>query len=245
MMNAERRSSNRVQVNGLVPASILAIGVLFLGTSAADAAPIGCGFGGNWGEIGGEGCEFLSSEGGMQSTRYQWDDYFLELTLFNVNGSFEITISDNVMSNEEFQSRLSESLGSYTCIPLVDGSDGCRDFFFEAPPREGSETHWTNYALTIDWLTWLGDPNVDPARIRLLHNIGSIPGNSFDEDMCLQAQREVPNYIPCTASTNPFISSGNTDFQSFTPALVQVPEPATLLLFGIGASGVLYRRLRA
>ena len=244
-MNAECRSSSHLQVRGLVTASMLAVGILFLGTSPVHAVPIGCGFGGSWGEGGDEGCEFVASEGGTQTTRYEWGDYFLELTLYNVDGSFEITIDDAVMSNEGFQNRLSESLGGYACIPLVDGSDGCRDFFFDAPPREGQETHWTNYALTIDWLSWLGDPYTDPARIRLLHNIGSIPGNGYDEDMCVQAQNEVPNYIPCTASTDPFISSGDTDFQSFTPALAPVPEPATLLLFGIGASGVLYRRLRA
>jgi hypothetical protein len=245
MTTAERRTPTRLAVRGLVTASMLAVGILLLGTAPVEAGPIACGYGDNWGESGDDGCAFLSSEGGTQTTQYQWDDYFLELTLFNVGASFDITITDNVMSNEEFQNRLSESLGGYTCIPLVDGSDGCRDFFFDVPDREGDDfTRWTNYALTIDWLSWLGNPDVDPTRIRLLHNIGSIPGNGYDEDMCEQAANQVPNYIPCRASTDPFITSGDTDFQSFTPALAPVPEPATLLLFGIGASGVLYRRLR-
>jgi len=245
MTTAEPSTPPRLTVRGLVTASMLAAGLLLLGAAPVQAGPIACGFGDNWGE-GGEGCSFLSSEGGTQTTQYQWDDYFLELTLFNVGSTFNITITDAVMSNEEFQSRLSESLGGYTCIPLVDGSDGCRDFFFETEERvEEDLTRWTNYALTIDWLSWLGNPDTSPTRIRLLHNIGSIPGNGYDEDMCEQAENEVPNYIPCTASTDPFITSGDTDFQSFTPALAPVPEPATLLLLGMGAAGVVYRRLRA
>jgi hypothetical protein len=234
----------------------LAFGLLFVGTPAAEAIPItvSCGFGTSYGGEGEtSGCENVSNSEGTQISQFHWNEYFVELTLYNVapGEGFFIEITDNEMTEEEFASRLPEAFSDYTCIPLAAGSPGCRDFFFEAPDRlQGSTALWTNYALTIDWQTWISDDPtdprfIDPDQIHLLHNIGSIPGNGYDEDMCLQAENGVPNYIPCTASLEPFISSGDTDFQSFTPVLVPVPEPATLLLFGIGATGLIYRRLRS
>jgi hypothetical protein len=238
----------------LLQAVLMGLVLVPLGTVAVETAPtsITCGFGGYYGS-GSEGCTPLAGGEGTQTARFGWGDYFFDLTLFDPQGDFEITLTDNPMSQSEFKSRLGhEDFGdfsvqshlptSYRCIPMVGGrGQTCRDFYVEAPDREAiPEFHWDKYEFTIDW-DWISPESASDRRHTVLHDIGGTISDHYDEDMCLQADLGVPGYRPCEYSPFPFIRSGDTDFQSFTAAVTTVPEPGLLSLFGASAIALWYR----
>lgn len=239
---------------GLATAA-LAVGWLTAAAPAAFAEPItiSCGYGSNWGETGSEGCEALDQGEGFQSSQFAWDNYFFDLTLFDVEGSGNISVTDNPMSQAQFQFKISDfedfgvasHLGSYVCIPMVapNGSDPgdapCRDFAISA---EGQLT-WARYEFKIDW-AWDSHGNGydgSNGRARVLRDFND--DGFYDEDMCLAAGDDLgeDNYVPCEYSQFPFIISGDTDFSTVTPAIA-VPEPGTLALFGGALAALWYRR---
>ena len=126
--------------------------------------------------------------------------------------------------------------------PCVELIAPCRDFVLSGYP---STNQWSAYLFTIGWLYDSennGFANTPANLVTVLHDIGRLNnGNNYDEDMCL-------GYNNCAYSgvNDPEISSGDTDFQSFTPAITRsvVPEPATMMLMGAGLAGILYRRRR-
>jgi hypothetical protein len=141
-------------------------------------------------------------------------------------------VSDNAMDSEEFASRSAGLDGSYECVQLT-ATGGCIDFFLSGYP---STRQWDSYTFEIHWDKFESTQVFDEETLRVLHNIGAIPGDAYDEDMCL-------TYENCVVELDPGIRSGDTDFQSFTAAIA-TPEPATLMLLGTGLSGFLFRSRR-
>ena len=72
----------------LLHAAGLALVLVPLGSVAVQTAPISCGFGGSFGYGGGEGgsCQAISNNNGTQTNRFNWGDYFVEITLKDVVG---------------------------------------------------------------------------------------------------------------------------------------------------------------
>jgi hypothetical protein len=245
----------------IAAATALACGMLLLFAPASYAEPItiSCGFGSNWGETGSDGCEALDTGDGFQSSQFEWGEYLFELTLFNVDGTGNVNVTDNPMSESQFQFKLNDEiifedfgvashLGNYVCIPMVapNGSDPndapCRDFAIDA---EGSLT-WQRYEFKIDW-SWDSHNNGYDGSGGLARVLRDFNDDGFyDEDMCLQAGRDLgeDNYVPCEYSQFPFIISGDTDFSTVTPAIAAVPEPGALALVGSGLIAMWYRKRR-
>ena len=218
----------------------LAAFLIPLGSVAVQTAPLQCGFGAYYGYnayIGeGQGCAASSPT----SNRYEWGDYYVLLTLDDPDGDFFITITDNQMTDAQFETR-DGMFEDYQCIALTDGGP-CIDFHVQPSVTENA---WSHYTIEIHWNLWEGQPEYDSSLVRILHDIGDTGTNAYDEDMCVEAQED-DSYDPCVFDPDPGIRSGNTDFRSFTAALApsQVPEPSTMILLGTGIATAVVRGRR-
>jgi len=228
----------------LLPAAVLALFLVPLGSEVVQTAPIQCGFG-----------SYYTSDycgGTADSATYSFPGYDFVLTFIGRMGNFFVTITDAPLDQSTFDARAANLAASnghvYDCIPLVNPSftsSPCRDFVFSGYPSPTNQ--WSGYTFTIGWFydsEHNGFSNTAANLVTVLHDIGRVnDGNDYDEDMCLQ-------YHNCSYSAeivnDPEISSGDTDFQSFTPAITRsvVPEPATMMLMGAGLGAILYRRRR-
>ena len=263
MLTVEHQTSAAFTFTGIARAGVIAALLAFVSPVAASAEPISCGYG----ESGyPPNCGWSSGEGSETAT-FDWDDYFFELTLYGVSGFGDITITDNPMSESDFQSKLEDEViidfeeittfahtptphaGSYVCIPMVEpnGADPldapCRDFAIVADDT----LSWENYAFKIDW-NWDSHNNGydgSDGRARVLRDHSNDGYGFYDEDMCIQAELVGGNYVPCEYSPFPFIISGDTDFSTVTPALALVPEPAAMALLGSGVIALWHRRRSA
>jgi hypothetical protein len=232
----------------LLPAAVLALFLVPLGSEVVQTAPIQCGFGSYY-------TSDYCSGGTADSATYNFGAYQFVLTFMGRVGNFFVTINDAFLDQATFDQRAADVAAlygrQYDCVPLVNpassSSPPCRDFVLSGYP---STNQWSGYLFTIGWLYDSennGFANTPANLVTVLHDIGE-PGNphylnngtNYDEDMCV-----VYNNCSYSGSNDPEISSGDTDFQSFTPAITRsVPEPATLMLMGAGLAGILYRRRR-
>lgn len=261
MKISDRSATVCVSWRRAVTVMALTLGALVLAAPATYGEPftITCGFGSNWGETGSESCESLDAGEGFQSSAFEWGEYLMELTLYDVDGSGSISVTDNPMSEAEFQSKLNDQiiddfsvashLGNYVCIPMVTpnasdpGDAPCRDFAISAD----GELTWARYQFKIDWSWDSHNSGYDGSGglARVLRDFND--DGFYDEDMCLEAGDDLgeDNYVPCEYSQFPFIISGDTDFSTVTPAIAAVPEPGALALLGSGVIAMWYRKRRA
>ncbi len=224
----------------LIQAAALAAMLVPLGSVAAESATISCFYTPEFG--GGTGCTDSSSS----SNTFNFDGYKYILTFFDAEGdpyfgdSFEITITDVLIDpffDSEIMTGFSESLpGDYNC--LLISADGTQCVEFQIFQSSGDPSPWATYTMTIAWLAPT-PVNGSPDIPRVLERPSLDAGDPFVLDMCFG--------VPCVFTpgfADPEISSGDTDFSTQIPVVLQVAEPATLLLLAGGLGGIIYRRLR-
>jgi hypothetical protein len=234
------RSTTSTTARKLVQAAAFAAVLVPLGSVAVETSSITCGF------YTGEGC------GGSGATKRIFDfsgqgsaggPYKLVLDFDTVFSAFDVTVTDVVTTQGTLADtgRLAANFPNHTCVPIMDGLSNCVEFLITAPaPGAG----WSGpFDLTILWFPDTNGlfPNGPGNRIRILHNRGDVAGNGFDTDTTI-----LGSYFPGTPGTpDPGISTRDDNFQSFLVTQVSgVPEPATLLLVGMGLTTVLYKRRR-
>ena len=235
----ERARPRTIGFVRLLQAAGLAAILIPLGTVSLESATITCGFGGYTGTT---SCSSYTSSSGFYTSRFDFGPYALDLTFDVVNGPFAVSFTDVI--DPDLDGRLDDFPG-HRCVPI----DGVNCVEFEATAPDPGESTWEGfYDLIISWLfntEAIGYQNEPGDRIRMLHNLGSTPGDAFDTDITIPGSYFGPIIILGFDSIDdPGIGGRDNNFQSFIVTENQVPEPATLTLLGSGIGALLYHRRR-
>jgi hypothetical protein len=251
-------------VGKLARAAALAALLVPLGSIAGEAASINCSFAPGSGAVscsssGGTGSAFGSSaayffNGGADTP----GGYQFELFFDQVNGAFDVEVSDQQISQAAAASLLVGEFSNHICIPIADGLSQCVIFQVSAPAP--GPTTWVGFYDA--YISWFYDTNGQygdnpPGSVHMLQAEGNADG-VFDDDIttvyCANGFSSPPNCsFPSEDSVSTFSVDdpgvGGTDnsFSGFiaTHTSAVVPEPSTMLLLASGlAGGALRRRKR-
>ena len=226
-----------MSVRAFLGSLVLAAVLVLVGSSAAVASPITCGFGSAE-----SGCEGSSTFQVFDFGPYQ---LFLDFAAFGggVIGGFEVTIND-IRTD---QSAVSDRLGpNFVCLPIAGLGPGqnCVEFEVQGPLPVQGVNFTGDYRIDIVWLALTDGafPDAPGGRVRLLHDSSLVPGNGFADITIPGSYFSELCTIECVP--DPGIGGRDSNFQSFIVAQAQVPEPATLTLIGSGLAGAIAVRRR-
>jgi PEP-CTERM motif len=237
----------------LLQAAALALVLVPLGTVAIESSIITCSFG-----TGAGTCDVLSgygsgTESGSSAT-YLFDpdgtgghDYALTLTFDQINGDFDVTIQDFLLTSEDLTAKYAANFPNAVCVPIYDASLGsfCVEFDITAPDPgpdtwESSDSPFLGYQIDISWNAPT-DPDFPGDTIRMLKDSGPTNG-VYDKDITIPGSYFCTGICSTALTGDPGISGQDNDFSAVSVASESVPEPTGILLFTTGLAGLMYRR---
>ena len=237
--SASARTATSSTATRLIHAAALAAVLVPLGSVAVETSTITCTTSASSGGGGCSGAGHYTSGGGSgQSNTWKFfdDSNNLKYT-FQIAGTptstFDLIASDFVTTQGSLQeSGALQNFPGAVCIPTFDETQ-CGLFTVLV---NGTPTWLDGYIVTITWFTNSNPtsqpPNDGHNTILQAHGTSGVFGNALLNVL----------YDPNPSPTDPGISGRADDFSDF--GAFRVPEPTSLMLFGIGMASMLHRARR-